>query len=185
MTAYGDSWQQDAPKSSEVKAYRRDFNRRVWLGVIPAVTIGQTQVLGAVVSFPKPPFVPGQGSSANITSNYQSVYAVSWNLTDFLLKRQSATDAVNANLDAQFKMRSSATSGLLASYATRRAAQFALRESLLDLTASQSSCSERTKDLLKSVEDSVVALVKSYSEIDAATHGGASEAYKAYAPYAP
>ena len=126
--AYGDSWVHTAPTTSDINRYRQDLNRKIWWLVLPTVTAGATNVVGATVNVATPPALPAITSNTSI----QAVYTFTWKFGDSLFARPSTKETAEAHLAAEYKMRNDVLKNLSDIYSVRRTAQILLRTCMLE-----------------------------------------------------
>lgn len=169
--AYGGSWHQDALSAAEAQGYRQHLNRQLFWAFLPGVTVGKTNVVGSSLVLPVNPGT----SNTTLSSNLQTVYQLSWSITDHMLKRTPSKDSLDAHLAVEYKMRNDVLTTLSAFYGARKADQVQLRSCLLELV--NGAVGDRIKDLQKCVEATKADLVKNNAQIDMATNGAISTAY--------
>jgi hypothetical protein len=188
--AYGAWWQPAPPTVSEVNQYRRDMNRKLWLLAVPTVSFGTTNVLGSslvvqpLTKLPVP-FIPPATSPVTINANVQTVYSLSWKISDTLLSRPSTKETVEAHLANDYKMRSEALKAFVDSYTARRTAQRALRSYMIEILGTPISNSDRVKDLVKLIDTAKSEIMKSDTQIDMMADDAAAKSYKLYADFNP
>ena|SRR5438477_11284831 len=178
--AYGDTWKQAAPTAGDARHYAGELHRKLFWAFLPGVTVAKTNVIGSTLKIlSNPP--AGQFPDNTLNTNLQTVYQLSWNVTDFFLKRTETSDTIDGIRSVQYKMRSDVLNPLSVLYATRQSSQTVIRACLIEL--SQNPGSDRQKELRKTLESVRSDLVKSNYQLDMATGGAATDAAKAYHPY--